>query len=65
MLEIAPNRFLVKSKIIEMKLANKDGKHWVVFNCGKTEKEEIAVFSAPHASDVQAKDFMLACAAQL
>lgn len=65
MLEIAPNRFLVKSKIIEMKLAEKDGKHWVVFNCGRIDGQDQSVFSADQGSAEAAKQFLQACAAAL
>lgn len=65
MLEIAPNSFLVKSKIIGMKIVSKDARHWVVFNCGKIEKEAQEIFSAPHESQEAAKAFLDACAQSL
>jgi hypothetical protein len=65
MLEIAPNRFLIKSKIIEMKIANKDGKYWVVFNCCKIDGVDQSVFSAPFTSEAEAQTMLKGFASQL
>ena len=65
MLEVAPNSYVVKSKIIGMKVITKDNKYWVVFNCGKVEKEAQNIFSAEMKSEAEAKAFLDACASNL
>lgn len=65
MLEVNKNSFIVKAKILGMKIINKDSKFWVVFNMGKIDKEEQSVFSAPFASEVEARAFLDACALSL
>lgn len=65
MLEVAPNSYVVKNKIIGMKLITKDNKFWVVFNCGRIEKEEQSVFSGSFPTEQEAKAFLDACANSL
>lgn len=65
MLEIAPNSYVVKSKIIGLKVVTKEGKFWVVFNCGKTQEADLSVFSAPFPDEAQAKAFLNSCASNL
>lgn len=65
MLEISKGVFIVKSKILTMKVVNKDGKWWVVFHCGKLNGEDQSVFSADHGTEENAKAFLNACANSL
>jgi hypothetical protein len=65
MLEIKANLYIVKAKIITMKVVNKEGKFWVVFNTGKQDGAEQSVFSDAFASEADAKAFLMACGSSL
>lgn len=65
MLEIKPNLYIVKAKIITMKVATKDSKYWVVFNTGKQDGAEQSVFSDAFTSEADAKAFLMACGSSL
>jgi hypothetical protein len=65
MLEVSKNSFVVKAKILGMKIINKDSKFWVLFYMGKSDKEEQSVFSAPFTSELEARAFLDACATSL
>jgi hypothetical protein len=65
MLEVNTNTFVVKSRIISMKVAAKDSKYWVVFNCGRQQGEVQSIFSSPFTDEAAAKAFLTACAQSL
>lgn len=65
MLEIKPNLYIVKAKIITMKIVNKEGKFWVVFFTGKQDGVEQTVFSEAYTSEADAKAFVMACGSSL
>ncbi len=65
MFEIAKGKFILKCKIIGMKVVTKDNKFWVVFNLDTANKDENSAFSAPFATDEEANTFLQNCASKL
>lgn len=65
MLEIAKGYYIQKSKVLGMKIINKDGKFWVLFKLDSEHKAEKNAYSAEFATEEDAKVFLDNCAANL
>lgn len=65
MFEIAPNRFIVASRIVAANIYTKDNKIRIAISMDTVNVEERTVFSGEMASQEEAKQFIQNMSAQL